>query len=395
MRTSIFLTLLIFGCLLANGQDYLKEGDVCFEKGDYECAIIKYKKHNAYEGKDMSAKIQTAEECAKNLLMADEYFKDKEYAKARDRYKTVLAKNPKDPYAKKQRDLCETQLNPSGTSTGTTSDSSGTQASTTPQSKTLQGVKLLLIRGGTFTMGSPASEPSRYNNETQHSVTLNSFYLSEKAITNEQYCRFLNAVGVYSNGQFNVSGYGTQTLIESHEWGVQYSGGSWSPAQGKDNYPVVMVSWYGAKAYCDWAGGRLPTEAEWEYACRAGTTTPFNTGRNLTTSQANYNGNYPYDGNAQGTYLARTQPVGSYAPNAWGLYDMHGNVWEWCADWYGSDYYSNSPQNNPQGPSTGSYRVLRGGSWSNYAQNCRSANRYNYGPYYRLNYYGFRLALSL
>jgi formylglycine-generating enzyme required for sulfatase activity len=260
-------------------------------------------------------------------------------------------------------------------------------------SKTLQGVKLLYIKGGTFTMGSPSSEPDHRDNEVQHAVTVSGFYLSEKEITNEQFCRFLNETGVSGSGQGNVSGHGVQTLIEEHDWGVKYVNGSWQPATGKANYPVVKVSWYGAKAYCNWTGGRLPTEAEWEYACRAGATTPFNTGRNLTTSQANYDGNYPYDGNAEGSYLGRTQPTGSYASNTWGLYDMHGNVWEWCSDWYGS--YNNSPQTDPQGPSSGSYRVLRGGSWYFDASYCRVSFRVYDGPGRRNDYYGFRLALSL
>jgi formylglycine-generating enzyme required for sulfatase activity len=249
--------------------------------------------------------------------------------------------------------------------------------------KTLQGVKLLYIKGGTFTMGSPDSEPGRWRDEVQHAVTVNGFYLSEKEITNEQFCRFLNATGVSGDGQGNVSGHGVQTLIEEDFSGVKYVNGSWQPATGKANYPVVKVSWYGAKAYCDWAGGRLPAEAEWEYACRAGTTTPFNTGRNLSASQANYNDGINFD----------MQPTGSYAPNAWGLYDMHGNVSEWCSDWYGP--YSNSPQTDPQGPSSGSSRVLRGGSWYNKASDCRVSHRDGDGPGIRRNGSGFRLALSL
>jgi formylglycine-generating enzyme required for sulfatase activity len=248
--------------------------------------------------------------------------------------------------------------------------------------KTLQGVKLLHIKGGTFTMGSPDSEPERKSDEVHHAVTVSGFYLSDKEITNEQFCRFLNETGVSGNGRGNVSGHGVQTLIEEHDLGVKYVNGSWQPAIGKANYPVVRVSWYGAKAYCDQAGGRLPTEAEWEYACRAGTTTPFNTGRNLTTSQANYDGN-----------SGRTQPTGSYPPNAWGLYDMHGNVWEWCSDWYGP--YSNSPQTDPQGPSSGSGRVLRGGSWGSSTSYCRVSVRYNYDFGNRDSHVGFRLALSL
>ena len=257
----------------------------------------------------------------------------------------------------------------------------------------LYGITLIRIQSGTFTMGSPATEPERYSDETQHQVTLSGFQISEKAITNEQYCRFLNATGVPSSGEGNVSGFGNQPLISTYQWGVQYVSNEWRPATGYANYPVVMVSWYGAKAFCDWAGGRLPTEAEWEYACRARTTTPFNTGNNLTTAQANYNGNYPYNGNPAGTYLYRTQPVGSYAPNAWGLYDMHGNVREWCNDWYGN--YGTTAVTNPTGPSTGSSRVFRGGSWYLGAAVCRSAYRRSSIPDTRNDSYGFRLAVSL
>jgi formylglycine-generating enzyme required for sulfatase activity len=117
----------------------------------------------------------------------------------------------------------------------------------------------------------------------------------------------------------------------------------------------------------------LPTEAEWEYACRAGTTTPFSTGNNITTSQANYNGNYPYNNNAKGEYCEKTTPVGSFAPNAWGLYDMHGNVWEWCWDWF--EDYNYTAQTDPVGASSGFDRVIRGGGWYNNALSARSATR--------------------
>jgi len=136
-------------------------------------------------------------------------------------------------------------------------------------------------------------------------------------------------------------------------------------------------------------GYRLPTEAEWEYACRAGTTTPFSTGNNITTSQANYNGNYPYNNNAKGTYRATTTAVGSFSPNSWGLYDMHGNVFEWCWDWLGD--YSSNAQTDPRGASSGSGRVIRGGSWDNSALYLRSAYRNSYAPSNRLYNIGFRL----
>ena len=255
----------------------------------------------------------------------------------------------------------------------------------------IESVKLRTITGGVFTMGSPKNEPDRKNTETQHRVTLSDFRLSEKAITNEQYCIFLNAMGIPGDGKYKA-GLRSQKLIEAHKWGVQYKNGKWTPASGKAKFPVVNVNWFGAKAYCYWAGGRLPTEAEWEYACRAGANTPFNTGKNLTTLQANYDGRYPYNKNPKGKYLDSTQSVGSYTSNAWGLYDMHGNVWEWCSDWYGD--YETGAVTNPKGPTSGRIRVVRGGCWHTPAKACRSAYRSNYGSYRIKNDCGFRLAAS-
>jgi len=227
-------------------------------------------------------------------------------------------------------------------------------------------IEWIEIPAGSFFMGSPPDELNRRSNETQHKVTLSAFKMSKYEITFSQYDLFCEATGMkkpYDEG-----------------W-------------GQNNRPVINVSWHDAKAFADWMGCRLPTEAEWEYACRAGTTTPFNTGENITDLQANYNGNYPYNNNVKGEFIAKTLPVGSFAPNGWGLFDMHGNIWEWCSDWY--DDYPPTEQTNPEGPPSGTFRVFRGGGWRNFAQLCRSAFRYNYFPDHRHFNIGFRLVTPM
>ena len=139
---------------------------------------------------------------------------------------------------------------------------------------------------------------------------------------------------------------------------------------------------------------RLPTEAEWEYACRAGSRTAYYTGSMLSSDQANFCGIYTKGGKRRGKYRRNPTEVGSFSPNAFGLYDMHGNVYEWCSDWYGAGYYCVSPDSNPRGPSSGTDRVCRGGSWrSGYAQ-CRSVDRWTGSPDYRSMGYGFRVVCS-
>ena len=163
--------------------------------------------------------------------------------------------------------------------------------------------------------------------------------------------------------------------------------------------PVEMVSWNDAMEFCRNLTAetamdvRLPTEAEWEYACRAGTTTPFNTGSTISTDSANYNGNYTYRNGRKGVYRQKTMPVGSFAPNAWGLYDMHGNVYERCEDWYGVYHYERSPAADPKGPTSAGRRVLRGGSWSNNPEDCRSANRDPGNPASAGSSNGFRVVM--
>jgi formylglycine-generating enzyme len=218
------------------------------------------------------------------------------------------------------------------------------------------------IEGGIFTMGSPQSEPGRAEDEIQHTVTLKAFKMSRYEITFAQYDAFCEATG--------------RQKPDDNGW-------------GRGDRPVINVSWNDARSFAKWMGCRLPTEAEWEYACRAGTTTAFNTGNDISTLQANFNGNYPVTNIVKGEYEGKTLPVGSFPPNAWGLCDIHGNVWEWCEDWYGA--YKPGPQNNPKGPASGSFVVRRGGSWYGSEQYCRSANRNFSDPAHKYDFIGFRV----
>jgi formylglycine-generating enzyme required for sulfatase activity len=235
------------------------------------------------------------------------------------------------------------------------------------------GMKLVLIRAGKFVMGSPDKEEDRDPEERQHEVAITRpFYLGAYEVTQQQ---FQKVTG--KNPSFFPAARG-----------------------GGPDFPVEQVRWRDAVAFCQQLSNlpaekkagrsyRLPTEAEWEYACRAGTTTTFHFGNSLSAKQANFNGNHPYGGAAKGQYLERTAKVGSYPANAWGLYDMHGNVAEWCSDFYDPDYYRKSPKENPQGPAAGVlgtgfrgdfFRVVRGGCWLDEARGCRAAHRFRLQP---------------
>jgi formylglycine-generating enzyme required for sulfatase activity len=189
------------------------------------------------------------------------------------------------------------------------------------------------------------------------------------------------------------------------------TGGGKDKVKGIDTrqFPVENVSWENAVEFCRRLSElpeeranervyRLPTEAEWEYVYRGGPffkapATAFYFGNSLSPTQANFDGNYPYGGAAKGRYLERPTPVGSYPPNPLGVYDLHGNVWEWCADWYDEDYYKQSSRQDPQGPERGERRVLRGGSWLDYGWYCRSACRGSLVPGGRGVNLGFRVVL--
>jgi formylglycine-generating enzyme required for sulfatase activity len=224
---------------------------------------------------------------------------------------------------------------------------------------------LTLVPSGTFRMGSPSSEADRGDDEgPQHEVT----------ITRPCY------MGIYPVTQRHFD------LVMDHNPSYLSS----SKGGGPD-FPVENISWDDAVEFCrklselpaEKRAGRtyrLPTEAEWEYACRAGMNMPFSSGLTLSSREANFNGKYPYGLVSRGSYLERTTKVGSYPPNPFGLFDMHGNVWEWCSDYYDAGYYRNSPRYDPPGPATGTLRVVRGGSCYNIGRFCRSAYRFGILP---------------
>ena len=234
--------------------------------------------------------------------------------------------------------------------------------------------KMKSIKGGTFQMGcSPQDNECEGDEKPRHTVTLDAFQMGQYEVTFEQYDYYCNQ----SNSCKKPDDEG---------W-------------GRDQRPVINVSWNDAQAYIQWLKQktgerfRLCTEAEWEYAARAGTETKYSWGNKPSGEYANgsdYDNYWPKDGHD------KTAPVGSYKPNPWGLHDMHGNVWEWVQDRYDKEYYGNSPKHNPAGPSDSSlkYRVLRGGSWNDFARNLRSGYRYSRTPDYRDRSRGFRLCLG-
>ena len=253
-------------------------------------------------------------------------------------------------------------------------------------------MKLVLIPAGSFTMGSPRSEPDRDDKEELHDVTITkSFYM-----------------GVYEVKQAEY-----QTVMQSIP-----KADNRSTFKGADN-PVENVEWRLANTFCEALSARpeevragrkyrLPHEAEWEYACRAGTSTAFHFGDSLGASQANFNGKYPAGDAQPGEYLRRTTKVGSYEANAFGLHDMHGNVAEWCADWYDPDYYLNSPDEDPLGPPFGVvpttftnfgdknfFVVVRGGCWVDDGRACRSAYRFRAMPNTQYRLIGLRVVCEV
>ncbi|MDB9384014.1 formylglycine-generating enzyme family protein [Nodularia spumigena CS-584] len=242
-------------------------------------------------------------------------------------------------------------------------------------------LEMVSIPGGQFFMGSPKNEAQSYDDERpQHEVTVPPFFMGKYPITQAQW----RAVAALP-----------QVNRELKPDPSNFKG---------DNLPVEQISWYEAVEFCDRLKAhtkkdyRLPSEAEWEYACRAGTTTPFHFGETITSDLANYSAETTYGDEPKGKSVGQTSPVGSYVANAFGLYDMHGNVWEWCYDhWH--ENYKGAPNNGSawltkNNDNDNQSRLLRGGSWDGNPGNCRSAYRGSSDPDYRSYYVGFRVVVS-
>jgi formylglycine-generating enzyme required for sulfatase activity len=312
---------------------------------------------------------------------------------------------------------------------------------------------MVYIPDGNFVMGDHFS-PEGYDDELPlHDVLLDAFFMSKFEITNQPYCDYLNSAYpaqikvdsgvVYASSDdsndypyCDTHSYDSESQIDYNDasgtFSVRTKG---EPPRDMSDDPMMLVSWYGAVAYCSWRsqqeekeqcydlstwacdfnkrGYRLPTEAEWEYAARGGEHSPyyrFPWGDTISHSQANYysywsggSPYYPYDVSPTEGYHPTwndgirpyTSPVGSFSANGYGLYDMTGNAWEWCNDWYSSTYYGSSPPNNPTGPTSGCCCVVRGGNWFINAVICRVASRGNWAPHAHLNSIGFRIVLDL
>ena len=267
MRNVTFFTILLFSCLQVNAQDdYLKSANDCFEKGDYECAKRNYTLFQTWDGRDMSTQIQNADECFRTLIAADEYFKDKEYEKAKERYQIVLEKNPKDPYAQKQYDLCKdnaTQEEP------TKIQDIESQFSNYTETSNGLNIEMIFVQGGTFTMGCTSEQGGECSEDEKpaHRVTVSDYYIGKYEVTQAQWIAVMG-----KNPSLFKTGY---------------------------NLPVERVSWDDIQNFITRLNNmtgkqyRLPIEAEWEYAARGGSKSQGYkySGSNTADNVAWYNGN--------------------------------------------------------------------------------------------------------
>ncbi len=240
------------------------------------------------------------------------------------------------------------------------------------------GMVMAYIPAGEFQMG---SENGDDDEKPVHTVSLDAFWMDTTEVTNVMFAAFLNEEGNRQEG-------GVSWIAESNDARILKTPGGWRVVSSYENHPVTRVSWYGAQAYCKWAGRRLPTEAEWEKAARGGLegkTYPWGDGEPTCEKGAQNGAQFT-------TCRSGTAPVASFGANGYGLFDMAGNVWEWVVDWYSKTYYQSLPESNPSGLTNGEYRVMRGGAWIDGAWILRIANRVWNNPRGQTIYFGFRCA---
>ena len=312
--------------------------------------------------KELSEKKKQLEDSAKKA------YADEDLPLAKMCIDELLALDPENPHYLQFRDFIQIQFDSLQLDSLQLDPAPPTRQAGERMVKTVDGIEYAFrwVPQGTFMMGSPKDAPNRFGDETQHKVTLTrGFWMLETPVTQAMW----------------QSAAGTDP----------------SEFKGAQN-PVECVSWNDCQEFCRKLSSKLsgsvslPTEAQWEYACRAGTTTAYSFGNSLNGTDANCNGYQPYGTAANGPYLEKTAPVKSYAPNGWGLYDMHGNVREWCSDCYGP--YAKSPVSDPTGPENGPGQVNRGGSWNGSAGGCRSAYRNYYEPDFQSVGLGLRVVLE-
>ncbi|RJP23834.1 MAG: formylglycine-generating enzyme family protein [Candidatus Abyssobacteria bacterium SURF_5] len=244
--------------------------------------------------------------------------------------------------------------------------------------------KMVYIPPGTFLMGSPDAQGEK-NERPQHEVSVSGFWMDACELTNRRFKEFIDATGYVTDAEKRGKAW-----IWDEQW-KEMAGADWRHPKGPSSsietimdHPVVQVSWNDATAYCNWAAKRLPTEAEWEYACRCGTLTAYSAGNTISHDHANYFGSEELD------IWDGTSPAASFPPNPFGIYDMHGNVWEWCLDYYDDAFYSRSPGLNPLNEASAPYRVMRGGAWDYCPLGMRSAYRGADFPFSASDARGFR-----
>ncbi len=380
MKRFLFIpTLFIIGFLSVYGQkNYLNDAGNCFKKGDYECALKNYQIYQEVSGtggQDVTALIKQSEECLKASLIADYLYQEKMYEKAVGMYDKILKINPSDTQVKQRYDSCVSQTKTEPDTPVASSQPmepglhNGLLYVAGPNSYTSIAIEMAEVKGGTFVMGCTTEQGADCEEDEKPvcKVTVSDFHMGKYEITNEQFCAYLNA----TKRDFDGSGE------------IFKQGNFYTVRRGFKKHPVTNVSWAEADAFCKWAGGRLPTEAEWDYAARGG-----NQSKNFKYSGSSLIDDVAWCDNEIKDKL--THPVGLKFSNELGIYDMSGNVWEWCNDWW-TKSYPNNPQTNPKGPGSGEHRVFRGGAWNNYARFCRVSHRNGGTPNIKGNDLGFRI----